>query len=707
MNKKTSKITLSIATLVVCVGLIAAITPSSAFAQTSTFTFQGKLSESGIAANGNYQMKFSLFDQASNGNQIGSTVSNPSVNVFNGIFTVNLDFGPTAFSGPPRYLQVEIFSASANAFLAMNPRQPISSAPYAISSLNAITAMDSANLGGVPAGHYIQGTDPRLNDARVPVAGSADYIQNTTTTQALSNFSISGTGKADVLEAATKYNLAGQTVITLGPAGTNNLLLGRSAAPALTTGVSNVAAGFNSGLSLTGGSQNSFFGVGSGFSTASGSNNSFVGWSSGVNSTGSLNSFFGYSAGSNNGTGSNNSALGSGANFASQTLNFATAIGSGATVSTDNTIALGRSNGTDSVVIPGNLTVAGAITGNLPAGSSNYVQNGTVLQPSTNFNISGDGHAGGTLSAPDIEGTVGNFTSTLTAALVRSTNGYYIGNQKLLSTTGLNNIFLGAAAGQSITTGNYNTFLGAHAGEENTTATGNTFVGASAGKATTGQSGNSFFGYQSGWKSTAAGNSFFGAQSGEQNLTGTGNSFFGLQAGQLNTAGSGNSFFGSQAGSASQASSNNSFFGLLAGFSANGGGSNSFFGAAAALNFTSGSNNVVIGASAAPALTTGDGNTIIGFGANAGTPDISNATAIGANATVGSSNSVSIGSVAASTHVGIGTSMPKAKLEIANGDVYINSQTAGIIMQAPDGFCWRVRVTNSGAFTSALVTCPQ
>src|SRR5687767_12283999 len=77
----------------VCAGLL------TASAQTSTFTYQGRLTDGPAAASGTYEMQFSLFTALTGGSQVGSTITNSSVTVTNGTFTVNLDFSPaTPFS---------------------------------------------------------------------------------------------------------------------------------------------------------------------------------------------------------------------------------------------------------------------------------------------------------------------------------------------------------------------------------------------------------------------------------------------------------------------------------------------------------------------------------------------------------------------------------------------------------------------------------
>src|SRR5690242_53567 len=65
-----------------------------AFGQTSTFTYQGQLSVNGVPANGNFDMQFTLF-LAQNQQGLSNLLS--GVPVVNGIFTVQLDFGPGNF----------------------------------------------------------------------------------------------------------------------------------------------------------------------------------------------------------------------------------------------------------------------------------------------------------------------------------------------------------------------------------------------------------------------------------------------------------------------------------------------------------------------------------------------------------------------------------------------------------------------------------
>jgi len=73
-------------------------------AQSSSFTYQGRLTDGGTAANGNYDLQFALFDSASGGTQIGSTQTLNTVLVSNDVFNVSLDFGASSFMGANRVL---------------------------------------------------------------------------------------------------------------------------------------------------------------------------------------------------------------------------------------------------------------------------------------------------------------------------------------------------------------------------------------------------------------------------------------------------------------------------------------------------------------------------------------------------------------------------------------------------------------------------
>ncbi|MDZ7897011.1 MAG: hypothetical protein U5N85_03135 [Arcicella sp.] len=58
-------------------------------------------------------------------------------------------------------------------------------------------------------------------------------------------------------------------------------------------------------------------------------------------------------------------------------------------------------------------------------------------------------------------------------------------------------------------------------------------------------------------------------------------------------------------------------------------------------------------------------------------------------------------------NVGIGTNNPVSKLQVTNGDVYIDDATKGIILKSPNGRCFRVTIDNDGNFVRTGITCPN
>jgi len=318
--------------------IVVAVLATAAFGQTTAFTYQGSLKDGGIAASGNYDFEFLLFDASSAGTQLGSTISQNSVAISNGTFAVTLDFG-SQFPGASRFLEIHVRQTGGGSFTVLAPRQQISSAPYSVKSLNAdnaVTATNATQLGGVAANQFVVTGDARLSDARPPMAGSANYIQNQSAgPQASSNFNISGNGTANILSATTQYNLGGQRMLSVsGPfsasltAMASNTFLGENAGVNTTpsgtindpTGKFNTFTGALTGVANTTGANNSFFGGAAGNANTTGGNNAFFGAQAGyLNTTGYNNAFYGEEAGYSNTTGMTNSFFGGRAGRANTT----------------------------------------------------------------------------------------------------------------------------------------------------------------------------------------------------------------------------------------------------------------------------------------------------------------------------------------------------------------------------------------------------
>jgi hypothetical protein len=132
--------------------MLLALAANVARAQTSTFTYQGRLTDGGAPPTGTYDIQFKLYDALTAGSLQGSpnTVSKTGVNVTNGIFTVQLDFGASGFPGADRFLDIGVKHPADSTYTPLAPRQQLTSSPYAIHSLAAANLAISTS-GATPS----------------------------------------------------------------------------------------------------------------------------------------------------------------------------------------------------------------------------------------------------------------------------------------------------------------------------------------------------------------------------------------------------------------------------------------------------------------------------------------------------------------------------------------------------------------------------
>lgn len=170
---------------IIFIVLMICLTEGAVFGQATAFNYQGKLTDGGSPANGNYQFQFKLFDALSGGAQIGSTISDISITVVNGVFGVKLDFGANALTGANRWLEISVRRNSSETYITLSPREQIASSPYSVRTLSAASAdvaTNALNLGGIAANEYVTTSS----------VGST-FIRNATAQQT-ANFNISGNG---------------------------------------------------------------------------------------------------------------------------------------------------------------------------------------------------------------------------------------------------------------------------------------------------------------------------------------------------------------------------------------------------------------------------------------------------------------------------------------------------------------------------------
>jgi hypothetical protein len=160
------------------------------FAQGTGFNFQGRLNDGTTTANGRYDLQFRLYDAIAGGNQIGVVAGRPNTTLVNGVFSVTLDFGSTAFNNPNSiFIEIGVRpNASPNAYTILGPRQQLTVVPFAVRAANATnadtaalatnaqnavnannaaTATNALNLGGVEAGNYLRLVTPNVGDLNI------------------------------------------------------------------------------------------------------------------------------------------------------------------------------------------------------------------------------------------------------------------------------------------------------------------------------------------------------------------------------------------------------------------------------------------------------------------------------------------------------------------------------------------------------------
>ncbi|HUU95951.1 MAG TPA: hypothetical protein VM487_09425 [Phycisphaerae bacterium] len=109
----------------------------------TAFTYQAQLKDAGLPAAGDYDFVFRLFDAVTDGVQIGSDFPVDDWPVSNGLFTVQVDFGDSAFNSEAHWLQVAVRPWDSNdPHTVLSPRQPVTAAPV------ALYALDGPGSGG-------------------------------------------------------------------------------------------------------------------------------------------------------------------------------------------------------------------------------------------------------------------------------------------------------------------------------------------------------------------------------------------------------------------------------------------------------------------------------------------------------------------------------------------------------------------------------
>jgi N-acetylneuraminic acid mutarotase len=144
--------------------------------------YQGRLTDSGSLASGNYDFQFLHKEAATGGNTVGEALK-LSLPVQGGVFSTSLSWSPSLFPGSARWIEVQVRPtpaggssvASSEAPYAVLERQRVHSTPYSFRSLTSAT-VESVPIQSLPARVPLIGTGGKLDSALLAadIARSSD-----------------------------------------------------------------------------------------------------------------------------------------------------------------------------------------------------------------------------------------------------------------------------------------------------------------------------------------------------------------------------------------------------------------------------------------------------------------------------------------------------------------------------------------------------
>src|SRR5438105_11032562 len=91
---------------------------SGVMAQQTAFSFQGRLNTNGIPANGLHDFLLSIYSASSGGSLIAGPYATTLL-VTNGLFTVTPDFGAGVFTGPGRWLDIQVRPFGSGGYISL------------------------------------------------------------------------------------------------------------------------------------------------------------------------------------------------------------------------------------------------------------------------------------------------------------------------------------------------------------------------------------------------------------------------------------------------------------------------------------------------------------------------------------------------------------------------------------------------------------
>ena len=180
---------------------------STAQAQGTAFTYQGRLNTNGSPVNGSYDLTFWLFNTNIGGSYIAGPVTNSATGVTNGLFTTAIDFGPGVFTGGSNWLQIAVRTNGSGSFTTLAPRQQVTPVPYALTAGSANNLADlsvqpnvssgAPNLIGGSPNNFVAGG---VIGATIGGGGATNLYGFVVTNSVAANFGTIGGGCANLIQ---------------------------------------------------------------------------------------------------------------------------------------------------------------------------------------------------------------------------------------------------------------------------------------------------------------------------------------------------------------------------------------------------------------------------------------------------------------------------------------------------------------------------
>jgi hypothetical protein len=115
----------------------------------TVFTYQGRLMDDNNPGDGLYDFQFKLFNDPCTGTQQGGIIEVNDLDVIDGYFTAELDFGSSVFNGNARWLEIIVRQGDSydiRDYITLSPRQEVTPTPYALQT-RGIFVDGSNNVG--------------------------------------------------------------------------------------------------------------------------------------------------------------------------------------------------------------------------------------------------------------------------------------------------------------------------------------------------------------------------------------------------------------------------------------------------------------------------------------------------------------------------------------------------------------------------------